>query len=177
MCHRLNLYWTSITHLSLVREELPLSGFSEFSGMLIRTMTVLITLLGAQAATRAWQDTGLTTVKGDLDYEGSTPKSGRQNWGEERREPHRGDWIYAKSNEESLRDLSCRVTESDLCFRRITAGGTPGGRKGNCRIPGIRSLLKATGNDDGVANRYQKSIKEEETKRYLSLILIVSLNC
>lgn len=28
ICHRLNLYWTSITHLSLVREELPLSGFS-----------------------------------------------------------------------------------------------------------------------------------------------------
>lgn len=55
---------------------------------------------------------------------------------------------------------------SDLCFRRSTAG-TPGGRKETAEFQEL-SLLKATGSDDGVANRYQKSIKEEETKDVIS---------
>ena len=65
------------------------------------------------------------------------------------------------------------MTESDIWFRKIIAGGTTGGRKGNppggyCRFQkrGIRGLLTATGSDWGVANRYKKVLRSRNQKGF-----------
>ena len=133
---------------------------------------VLITLLGTQTATRVLtQDPGLTTVKADWDHKGSTLKSERQNWGEQRLGGAKDQVTESLTEETGFTQKATRSLQgiwqsgkSQICVLERSLQGalqeagreTSQGATAEFQGRGIRSLLKATGNDDGVAHRYQK---------------------